>query len=104
MNLSSLGSGYSSVGGYAWFLVGADHERAFWVTRSDDMEAADLAAYEVRDFQPGTAYADSLVTDAALADEVAAFCTTLSVQGNVNFSDLKRARDLYWSYRLAKPQ
>ncbi len=98
----SLGTGHSSVAGFSWFLVGRDHETAFWVTLDDSADARDPHAYSVHEFLPGRPQQDSPPAEAVLAGEVATFCTGVVVRHDLEFSDLRRARDLYWAYKSLK--
>jgi hypothetical protein len=99
--LEILGSGHSSVGGSSWYLVGQDHEVAFWVVRQLDAAPRDPTAYEVRRFVPSNSFEKCPTVSDAEASSLISFVGEQVPRGDLNWTDAKRARDLFWEYKGA---
>jgi len=99
--LEVIGSGCSAAGGYCWFLVGRDRERAYWVARQDWASPGDPSGYEVRAFVPGQPFESCPPAPDREIEEVLEFAAALEPGTELRWGDAAGAAALYgaWSGR-----
>jgi hypothetical protein len=96
--LELLGSGSSAAGGYWWFLVGRDRQKAYWVAKQDWAEPGDPSGYEVRTFTAGTPFESSPPASDREIEEVLDFASALAPGNDLPWGDAARAAELYEAY------
>ncbi len=83
----------------SWWLVGVDHELAYFIVQAWFPFPPEEPAWRVTKYIPGHALDDGPPADPKLAEHLSQFCSSQLKLQTLNWDDVAKARDLYWSYR-----